>query len=345
LEFTAVHFPALATRYMPTNYQGTRTPAPPSLAQLSMQKTHHEADEECLFFVGLSRARDYLFLSRAERYTAQNASASKFLSPIAGVAPASRYNGSRASFDPPIALRPPGARDSYEERELDIYIGCPARYRYEVIEGLRGLRGLRDESAYLRFHRCVYATVRWLEQERQAGRTIDVPTALTRLAEEWTTNGPVGYGFEAFYRSAAEDMVRGMVKAVATEAGQYDRREWSIAVGPHKIVLTPDRVLKMPDGAIRVQRVRTGRETKSEPDKPIYALLRHGVAQLYPGATTSVEIFYLASGKQVPLPPKNDDKRLQQYTDAIASIEQGDFHPEPDPRRCPNCQCYFMCRG
>jgi superfamily I DNA/RNA helicase len=47
----------------------------------------HDAEEECLFFVGLSRARDYLSLTRAHKYTAaQNASASKFLSAL----PASR---------------------------------------------------------------------------------------------------------------------------------------------------------------------------------------------------------------------------------------------------------------
>jgi hypothetical protein len=39
-------------------------------------------------------------------------------------------------------------RDAYPERELELYTQCPARYRYEVIEGLWGGR---DESAYVRF--------------------------------------------------------------------------------------------------------------------------------------------------------------------------------------------------
>ncbi len=29
---------------------------------------------------------------------------------------------------------PPGPRDSYDVRELEIYIKCPARYRYEVTD-------------------------------------------------------------------------------------------------------------------------------------------------------------------------------------------------------------------
>src|SRR5680860_529605 len=83
LEFKAVHLPALATRYMPAVRQAVRCPPPPSLPHLAIQPGDHEAEEECLFFVALSRARDFLFLSRAERYGAtQNASASKFLSTI-----------------------------------------------------------------------------------------------------------------------------------------------------------------------------------------------------------------------------------------------------------------------
>jgi CRISPR/Cas system-associated exonuclease Cas4 (RecB family) len=95
-----------------------------------------------------------------------------------------------------------------------------------------------------------------------------------------------------------------------------------------------------------VQRIRTGRETKSEPDKPIYALLRHGAAQRFRGKRINVEIFYLASAKSVPTVAKADDKAIAKYADAIATIEQGRFEPEPkDARSCPNCPSYFICHG
>jgi DNA helicase-2/ATP-dependent DNA helicase PcrA len=342
LEFRAVHFPALATGYMPNSWRGVRVPPPPSLAHLAMQPNGHDAEEECLFFVGLSRAKDYLSLSRAEKYKTRNASASKFLTSIAGVVLAMRYQGSGNSCSIDIPLNPPPIRDGYPERELELYTQCPARYRYEVIEGLRGGR---DESAYFRFHRCVYITVGWLEEERQKGHTVDAAGALARLATVWATDGPIDHAFENYYRNAAEGMVKGMAEAIAAEIGQYDRQEWAIPVGGRKIVITPDRVLIGSDGTVRVQRIRTGRKTKSEPDKPIYALLRRGAALKYPGRPVSVEIFYLGTGDRVPVPAKNDDKLLATYTDAIAGIERGDFHADPEPRRCPNCQCYFMCGG
>jgi DNA helicase-2/ATP-dependent DNA helicase PcrA len=307
-----------------------------------MQAVDHDAEEECLFFVGLSRARDFLSLSRAEQYTAQRASPSRFLSAIEGIVPALRYAGSGTTFTTPLDLRPPCAAYRYEERDLSIYMQCPARYRYAVIEGLRGSR---DESAYVRFHRCVYVAVRWLEREREDGLMPNVTAALARLASEWAASGPVDHVFESYYRTAAENMVRGMAHAIAAEAGHYDRGEWEVPIGSHRITITPDRVVITPGGVVRVQRIRTGRETKSEHDKPIYALLRQGAALRYPGKPVSVEIFYLSTGKSVPTVSKNDDKRIQEYVDAIGAIEQGNFEPEPDQRSCPNCQCYFMCRG
>jgi DNA helicase-2/ATP-dependent DNA helicase PcrA len=57
-----------------------------------------------------------------------------------------------------------------------------------------------------------------------------------------------------------------------------------------------------------------------------------------------VETFYPATGEAVPVsPPKNDNKLLQEYRDAIDAIERGDFAPDPDARKCPSCQCYFIC--
>ena len=63
LEFRAVHLPAIATRYMPTSQQANRCPPPAGLTRLAMDRQDHEAEEECLFFVALSRAQDHLSLS------------------------------------------------------------------------------------------------------------------------------------------------------------------------------------------------------------------------------------------------------------------------------------------
>jgi hypothetical protein len=207
------------------------------------------------------------------------------------------------------------------------------------------LRGGRDESAYIRFHRSVYKTVGWLETERGDGQAKTVAEALAHLSKVWEDEGPVGHAFEKFHRKNADGMVRRMAETIAAETVTYDRCEWSIPVGRRRVLITPDRVLIGVDGSVRVQRIRTGKKTKSETGKRIYALLRNGARQKYPGRRVSIEAFYLATGEFMPVPAKSDDKLVAEYADAIAGIERGAFHAVPEARRCPNCPSYFICTG
>jgi len=343
LEFRAVHLPGLATTYMPASRQGTRCPPPAGLAHLGMQKEDHDAEEECLFFVAMSRARDVLCISRAERYTAKrNASESKFLATISGSVRKTKHDQPAVLPEAPAALRPQTAREFYEERELDLYLRCPARYHYERLDGLYGAR---DASAYLRFHRCVYRTLGWLEARAEKGSRASQAEAQAELARQWEKDGPKDHPFEHYYRTAAEGMVGTIADLILSETAQYDRAEWSVALDDGKqVVVTPDRVMIESDGTVRVQRIRTGRQSKSEPDHRIYALLRRGAAARYPGRTVIVETYYPASGEAAAAPAKKDDKLLAEYAETIAAIELGDFAPTPkDRRQCPNCQCYFIC--
>ena len=339
LEFKGVHLPGLATRYMPSNRQWSRCPPPPGLAKLGTLPQDHDAEEECLFFVALSRARDHLHLSRPERYTTQTASPSKFLGLIAGPNP--RRAPAVTVTTIPAPLQPPQPNDTYGERELSLYIKCPARYRYEVINGLRGTG---DSSAYVKFHGCVYRTIGWLEEQRGAGQTVERAHALARLGADWEKRGPVGHGFEQFYRSSANSMVTAMVDVVSSESGTYAREEWRVPVGGRSITVTPDRVIVGVDKVIRVQRIRTGRQTASEPDNRIYALLRHGAVARYPGQQVSIETFYPASGEAVHVPAgRKEQDKLSEYSDAIAGIERGAFPIEISDRQCPSCPFYFIC--
>lgn len=343
LEFSAVHLPAVATSYMPTTWRGVRIEPPPSLSRLAMHRAGHDAEEECLFFVALSRARDYLSITRAEQYTAvRGATESKFLTSLAGIIRPRPFQGSGKSFAVPLPRFPVAVRGHYQERDLDLYMQCPARYRYEVEEALRGGSG---RSGYVRFHRCVYKTIAWIEAERQRGHVATAIEAQQQFNTIWTADGPVGNPFEGYYKRAAEGMIDGMVVTIASETGHYEQQEWIVPVGGHKVAVTPDRVILDADGVIRVQRVRTGRKTKTELEKPVYALLRLGARLRYPRKFVRVETLYLGTRERVEPPVKDDDKLLSKYTKAIAGIESGDFHPVPETRRCANCSCYFMCGG
>ncbi|MGO8530167.1 UvrD-helicase domain-containing protein [Rhizobium ruizarguesonis] len=340
LEFEAVHLPGLATGYMPGSWRGVRYVPPTSLAGLAMDREGHQAEEECLFFVALSRARDHLSLTRAERYTARGASESVFLPPLRLKADRRPETGATATG---VSVRTPVPRqDIYPVNDLEVYLQCGRRYRYQIVDALRGGR---DESPYVAFHRCVYEAVDWIEEQVRSGRHVDVASAIERLEAIWETSGPVSHGFASFYLTIAREMVSRMTAIFSFEPGSDERPEWAVPVGPNIISVKPDRVVKI-GNTLRVQRVRTGRKTKSEPEKPIYSILRRGAEINHPGLNIAVETLYLSTGECVPASSKADGKNLKEYQDAISSIQAGEFGVEnADRRYCPNCPYYFRCTG
>ena len=112
LEFEAVHVPGLATRSFPTSYTGQRCPPPVGLiagAEGSVSdeaKRSHAMEEECLFFVAMSRARTYLRLYQPRFYAnGDKRSSSKLLTkPLLRL-----VHETGVSADRPLAARCPAA--------------------------------------------------------------------------------------------------------------------------------------------------------------------------------------------------------------------------------------------
>lgn len=344
LEFGAVHVSFVATGYTPSKRQGVRLHPPAGLERLVVAPDGHDAEEMALFFVAMSRARDHLSLSRAASYTTRGASASKYLTCLSGTC------HSMALADPPAVARmstataaAPPARDAYTEREIELFRGCPAAYRYEVVDGLRGAG---QASGYMLFHACVYGAIRAMEADAAAGLPLSAVRAAAHLEAEWAVKGPREHAYAAYYRGIAERMVADMVGIVAAQDGSsLPREEWIVDVGGgRRVAITPDRVLRRRDGSLLVQRVRTGKRTKSEADKPVYALLRAAAAQRHPGATVGLETLYLCEGCTEAPDLSKAAEHLDGYATAIAEIEAGRCEPRPgDARRCATCLSYFIC--
>lgn len=336
LEFRGVHLPQVATRTVPGPKRPQRCPAPVGLERLEISQAEHDAETECLFFVALSRARDVMSVSSATRYTEnQTCNPSKFLERMPGALPAPRAVPASPGSPRQDVVVPTAPQDIYQDRHLETYMKCPARYRYEVLEGLRGGE---EDSAYLRFHGCVRQATRWIFEELRNGRSITPAAAVERLEAIWAEHGPV-HGFEPLYRAEARRMVEGTVSSLID--GQEATTEWTAAVGSKTITLRPDRVLETPSG-ILAQRLKTGRKAKSEDEKPGWALMGVAAAQAFPGRRIELEAFYPAKAGRVSIMPAKGGKAIADYSEAIAGIENGEFSPAPG-RDCPTCQYYFVC--
>jgi superfamily I DNA/RNA helicase len=339
LEFPAVHLPQVATRYVPGPKRSVACPAPTGLSHLEIGKADHDAEEECLFFVALSRARDVLTINSASTYTGnQTCNPSKFLDRLKGTLPSGRKSAPIPALAEPIDLEPPPPATAFEERHIEIYLRCPARYRYEVVEGLGGLA---RKSAFLRFHGTVRQVIGWVCERAGVGTGVTPGEAVTRLRDVWSERGPVGEPFEDIYWRQAERMVR-TTAAKALEGGAQIERIWSANLAGTVVTLRPDRVFEASDGAVVAQRLKTGRRSKGENDNAVWALLQDAGAAMFPGREIRLEAFYPALGETDPITPNRAS--LKAYAEALNRIGQGDFRSVPkDPRDCPACQFYFIC--
>jgi CRISPR/Cas system-associated exonuclease Cas4 (RecB family) len=168
LEFPVVYLPGLADRRFPMQRQWDPAPMPPPLREqsgLGDPREVHLAEEACLFYVGLTRARDELVLSHAERYGAMRYQPSPFLAPIRDAlgpslrlmkwsmphSPGQAARSSRSigvQSGPVVAgAEPNPVAQPLTISALETYARCPKQYAYRYVHGLRpreiGLSTLR----------------------------------------------------------------------------------------------------------------------------------------------------------------------------------------------------------
>ncbi len=354
LEFNIVYLPKLGGAYFPVKRQPQHCPPPVDLIEGGLGDWHDE-EEECLFFVALSRARDSLCISRSQRYGASTSKASKLLLNIANHlpraidGPVTWLNGknykSEPSFVPCVPVSELELAPPYKVRQLETYMRCPRQYYYEFVFGLSGKR---EDSAYEKFHLCVSKVLRWIQSERATLSEVNEANAQKYLTEIWEVNGPKDHAYEAIYLDQAKLMItRSLTRPIlANRRETFSDCEINLKNGT--VVLTPDHIELSEDGTnsfLLLQRIRTGRPTKSEEEKPIYGLYHAAATKAHPKGKSRVQIFYLSTNeiKDVELTSNQISKRLEDYDKAIAGILQKQFSPNPSDRDCPRCPYYFIC--
>jgi hypothetical protein len=265
LEFRAVYLPYMSAKYFPSPRHPEHCKLPPGLIP-NADDNWHDEEEECLFFVAISRARDSLCLSRHRKYRAQNSNPSRLLSLISSALPgAVDGDATWKRREPPIEpseITPPAELPVFAERALGVYLDCPRQFYYEFV---LGLGGRRHDSAYLQFHLCVYRALRWINEEISSGGEITADMLRQKLDEIWDAYGPRKHMYETIYRGEAGKMIDRAFRRRSESTGRALDVEWEIPLTHGKVALKPDHVELIEEGknsVALIQRMRTGRRSK-----------------------------------------------------------------------------------
>jgi len=350
LEFEAVHVPSLTVSSFPSSYRGQRCPAPDgmieeNLSSVDEMKRAHGLEEECLFFVAVSRAETHLrlYLNRKQA-DGKNRTASPFLAWLP--------KGGYAEIDDPpilplphavsqptrIVVQPPD--DWHLTNELfATFVKCPRRFFYTHI---LGLGGARKPTAFTQTHECIYRLIEWLAAAR-VDSIADERAAEQQFEQLWMEYGPRKHAYAAEYHRLAGRLVGALVRL---GAGRRFRQSRPLAVelATGKIFVEPDELAESPDGTVVLRRIRTGRKRSTEYDGLEYTLY-HLAGRNEFGSTYSVEALHLTDEQLEPV--EVSDRKLEtrrnKASAMLEEIQTGAFPPKVGAVRCPRCPHYFIC--
>lgn len=346
LEFGSVHIPGFNSDTIPRT-----PPAPPCQAPdgmiagaegsaLEAFRAGQAEEQECLFYVAQSRARDRLILyAPTEKSNGNNRPLSPFLDRLGAtltrrsVVPARPLPMAAEAQDIDLVVDG-GLR--FGAPQIALYESCPRRFFYtHVLQ----VGGRRTATAFMHLHEAVRVVVEGviasgtLMTERDLENRIDAALADQGLGD---------HGYRAEFRDLALAMLRFFL-ANRADAVAETPIALSLKFGGEEITVRPDEVLVRPDGVRAVRRIRTGHMRSAESEDVGAAALMLAVQQTFPGAVA--ELVHLSDGDTHAI--ALSDRKLKGRTDKLAEflsdIRAGRFPAEVSSRTCPNCPAFFIC--
>lgn len=346
LEFPVVHIPGLNSGTIPRTPPPPPCPPPDGMIEGAVgsvtesYRAGQEEEQECLFYVALSRARDRLFLyAPTEKSNGHNRPVSPFLSRLGPALTRTSVTPSRelpaASEDGLVELVIKGPL-RFGAPQISLYESCPRRFFYtHVIQ----VGGKRTRTAFLQMHDAVQTVLESL---------ISVPGEVTdedlkaQIGVALATHGLGDHGYRGEFMTLGLTMLKYFVRS-RDGCTAEEPLSLSLRFEGEEIVVRPDDVLVRPDGGRTIRRVRTGHLHSSESKDVGAAALLLAVRQAFPDAL--VELVHLSDGASHPI--TLTVKELQTRRDKLGSflrdIRAGRFPSQVSSFTCPGCPAFFIC--
>jgi DNA helicase-2/ATP-dependent DNA helicase PcrA len=337
LEFSAVHVAGLAARVFPADRQPEPCPPPPGLIEgVEDIAAAHRAEEQCLFFVAISRARDALTLAYPAHASRQARKPSPFLVAV------DRWIQQRRNAVSPRSPAPAADKETgetgagasshaYTLEEIERYLACPRRYFYER---RLCLPATPPENPYYRSQRVLRDALRAFWR----GET-SPDHARHKFDELWKRDGPHDHAYAGHLRQEAEAVFVRIVERLSRGTLELPQEQAIPIAQSTMLRLSPDAIVH--DQGERAWLWLRFRRSGKAPDR-ISAALAHACR----AEGIEVRCVSLETGEVEPVvtKPAKIERILDEYRRAAGGIARGHFPATPEePRRCPTCPYYFIC--
>jgi len=346
LEFPIVHVPRVNADTIPRTPPSPSCPAPDGMiggvagASMDAVRIGQAEEQECLFYVALSRAQDRLFLyAPTEKSNGHKRPLSPFLARLGDTLAHNAVVPSRTLPAAPEEGVVPLVVDGplrFEASRIALYKSCPRRFFYTHI---LHVGGRRTTTAFMQMHDAVRTVLATLIADP---RGVSDAELIERVGSALATQGLDEHGYHAEFTTLAMAMLRYFM---STRDGSKVEESAAVIlkIGTEEIVVRPDDILVRPDHSRTARRVSTGHRRRSESEDVGAAAFLLAVRQAFPDAV--VELVYLADGASYPIELSAQKLRTRQdkLSGFLQDIRAGHFPTEISSFTCPTCPSFFIC--
>jgi len=376
LEFSIVFLVGLVSGRFPSAHRRDAIPLPDGLIKDILpgaESDFHKQEERRLFYVGMTRAKEGLYLTSAKDYGGKRPrKPSQFVSealdlpptqlnvvkgsPIAsllrhGKTPVETVVETSTSDD--LALLPRGEEMLVlSNRKIDDYLTCPMKYRYIHILKVP----IRQHHSVV-YGSAIHQAIKRYNTARHVGEAISLSEVQDAFRQAWQTEGFLTREHEELrYQEGLEALAEFYSHARAEETKPtYIEQHFSFVDGGVKIVGVFDRIdipnVNQPqDGLIidyKTSQVKDQEEaekkTKASRQLAIYAL---AYEHLFNALPASLELRFLTPklfiGRIEPTEKALESAR-EEIEQAAGGIRAGHFPAEPSYFACSYCPYRTIC--
>jgi len=375
LEFPVVYLPGLIQRNFPLQARSNPVPAPAGMLPAESEgSAAHETGEACLFYVGVTRARDQLVLSYSERNGKQKAKQSVYLDALVAGLPDERVTrlrwqgGARnpeiptgtaedtevvASSQPSSSFIDAMKPTTLRVADIETYQRCPRKYMYGSIYGFRS-----EEGSYQLFWQAAQKTLETLQKKLAEAKGKGGQERLTQemardfYTQHWQELGGQATAFAAIYEQHGHEVTE-LMRRKLLESGDSNwelRPNFTVEVAGKTIHITVDRVERSPQGEkpVRFVRARFGKR-KEKPAvgtrELLYSRAYRQHQQHQQGQSVELHFHNLSTGETFPitLTTKKEQSLIDELEQTILDLERNEYPPMPDAFLCPTCPFFLIC--
>lgn len=348
LEFRAVHIPGLNEDTIPgRRKRAPACPPPEGMVQgasgpvAEFIEESRAEEQECLFYVALSRAKDRLVLYACTKDRAnRNRKLSDNYLMRLGVGLVSKHAAPIRPLpspheDAPVVLKLAGSLQ-LSEHQMELFERCPRRFLYtHVLQ----TGGRRKSTPFLQMHDAVRGVFKKIVagEISSSGEQLVADVAVALRSE-----GLGEHGYFTHYRDFSFAMIQFFTESRRGHT-PTDPTALRVTFDAEEIIVTPDDVLVAEDGTVKVRRVRTGHSRSEDGESIGAAAFLAAAAQAFPQATA--ELVYLADMQVqlISLTPKKLENRKDTIGSHLQAIRGGRFPTKVSSYTCPNCPALFVC--